>query len=142
MNLDQRLSAGTPPVIAILRGIRPEECESIGAALCDAGIGLIEVPLNSPQPLESISRLAKGYGTRCLVGAGTVLSAGAVDDVFQAGGRLIVTPTAEAAVIAHTVAAGLDIVPGFETPTEALPPLQPAQCDSSSFRPRVWQSRT
>jgi 2-dehydro-3-deoxyphosphogalactonate aldolase len=79
------------PLVAILRGIRPEEVVDVGAALHDAGIGAIEVPLNSPLPLESVARLVEKFGDRCLCGAGTVLRASDVDAVHAAGGRLIVT---------------------------------------------------
>jgi 2-dehydro-3-deoxyphosphogalactonate aldolase len=116
----QRWPAGILPLVAILRGIRPEEVLEIGTALHEAGIGAIEVPLNSPAPLESISRLAAHFGDRCLCGAGTVLRARDVDAVHAAGGRLIVTPNTVAAVIERAVALGLIVMPGFATPTEAF----------------------
>jgi 2-dehydro-3-deoxyphosphogalactonate aldolase len=108
------------PLVAILRGVQPEEVEAIGAALVDAGFRLIEVPLNSPDPLNSIARLAGRYGGEALIGAGTVLSIADVDAVRGAGGRLIVSPNVDPAVIAHSVAHGLTSLPGYQTPTEAF----------------------
>jgi 2-dehydro-3-deoxyphosphogalactonate aldolase len=108
------------PLVAILRGVRPDEVLDVAAALHDAGIGAIEVPLNSPEPLTSIARLSAAYGDRCLCGAGTVLSVADVDAVHAAGGRLIVTPNTVPAVIAHAAALKLTVVPGFATPTEAF----------------------
>ena len=119
----QRWPAGILPVMAILRGIRPEEVIEVGAALHEAGIGAIEVPLNSPSPLESISRLAVHFGDRCLCGAGTVLNAAEVDAVRDAGGRLIGTPNTAPAVIARAAALGLTVMPGFATATEAFAAL-------------------
>jgi 2-dehydro-3-deoxyphosphogalactonate aldolase len=118
--MQQRWPQSILPLIAILRGIRPEEVLDVGAALKAAGIGAIEVPLNSPSPLESIARLAAKLGDRCLCGAGTVLSPADVDAVHAAGGRLIVTPNTAAAVIERAVALGLTVMPGFATATEAF----------------------
>lgn len=108
------------PIVAILRGVRPDEVAGIAQALVDSGIGLIEVPMNSPDPLESITTLARMFGRQALVGAGTVLSEQAVDDVADAGGQLIVTPNTNPAVIAHACARGLTVMPGFATPSEAF----------------------
>ncbi len=108
------------PLIAILRGIRPEEAAAAGEVLVDSGFTLIEVPLNSPDPLRSIAILAGTVGDRAVVGAGTVLSCKQVADVAAAGGRLVVSPNTDAAVIAATVEAGLASVPGFLTPSEAF----------------------
>ena len=119
----QQWPEGILPLVAILRGIRPEEVLEVGAALNEAGIGAIEVPLNSPSPLESIARLAGKLGERCLCGAGTVLRAADVDAVLAAGGRLIVTPNTAPAVIARAVALGLTVMPGFATATEAFAAL-------------------
>jgi len=88
------------PLVAILRGVKPDEVEAIGEALIEAGIRIIEVPLNSPMPLDSIGRLARRFGNHALIGAGTVLSVTQVADVAAAGGQLIVSPGAETAVIA------------------------------------------
>lgn len=108
------------PLVAILRGITPDEVIPVGEALVDAGFSMIEVPLNSPQPLESIARLAAVLGHYALVGAGTVLTLADVDAVAAAGGRLIVSPNVDAHVIAHSEAAGLITLPGVFTPTEAF----------------------
>lgn len=108
------------PLVAILRGIRPEEAAAAGEVLVDSGFTLIEVPLNSPDPLRSIEILAGAVGDRAVVGAGTVLSCSQVTDVAAAGGRLIVSPNTDTAVIAATVEAGLASVPGFLTPSEAF----------------------
>ncbi len=108
------------PLVAILRGLRPQEAEAIGAALETAGIVILEVPLNSPDPLDSIARLARRFGGRLLVGAGTVRSPAEVDAVAQAGGRLIVTPHAATEVVRAAKAGGLIACPGFQTPTEAF----------------------
>ena len=114
-----RLFAGCP-LIAILRGVRPDEVEAIGEALVEGGVRIIEVPLNSPDPLDSIARLTARFGDRALIGAGTVMTVGEVDSVHAAGGRLIVSPSTNAAVIAATIAAGMVSCPGYMTPTEAF----------------------
>jgi 2-dehydro-3-deoxyphosphogalactonate aldolase len=108
------------PLVAILRGVKPVEVVAIGEALIEAGFRAIEVPLNSPDPLDSIGRLARAFGDRCLIGAGTVLRVEDVDAVKAAGGALIVTPNTDAAVIARAVALGLQTAPGFATATEAF----------------------
>ncbi|MDY6947569.1 MAG: 2-dehydro-3-deoxy-6-phosphogalactonate aldolase [Pseudomonadota bacterium] len=112
-----------PALIAILRGIRPDEILDVAGALIDSGIRGIEVPLNSPEPLLSIGRLAERYGDRCLCGAGTVLQPAQVDAVAAAGGKLVVTPNVEPAVIRRSVVLGLHVVPGFATATEAFTAL-------------------
>lgn len=109
-----------PPIVAILRGVKPDEIVEIAGALVDAGIGYIEVPLNSPDPLASIEKLCAAYGDKALCGAGTVLSAKAVDEVAAVGGKLIVTPNIDAEVIGRAVELGLTVMPGFATPTEAF----------------------
>jgi 2-dehydro-3-deoxyphosphogalactonate aldolase len=111
------------PLIGIIRGVTPDEAEDIGGALYEAGIRIIEVPLNSPDPLGSISRLAKSLGDKALVGGGTVLSPDKVREVHAAGGRLVVSPNTNAAVIAATVEAGMVSCPGFFTPSEAFTAL-------------------
>ena len=111
------------PLIAIVRGVTPDECEAIGDALYEGGIRIIEVPLNSPDPLASIERLSRSLGDRALIGAGTVLRAEQVLDVAQAGGRIIVSPSMNSEVIRTSVAAGLVSCPGFFTPSEAFAAL-------------------
>jgi 2-dehydro-3-deoxyphosphogalactonate aldolase len=108
------------PLVAILRGVRPGEVEGIGSALVEAGIGIIEVPLNSPEPLDSIARLAKALGEDALVGAGTVLERSDVARVAEAGGQIVVSPGTDAQVIAATRAAGMVSAPGYFTPSEAF----------------------
>jgi 2-dehydro-3-deoxyphosphogalactonate aldolase len=111
------------PLVAILRGVRPDEVEAVGDAIIEAGFAMIEVPLNSPDPLDSIARLARRYGPDVLVGAGTVLTTDDVAGVAQAGGRLIISPNVNGDVIRASVAAGMISLPGFYTPTEAFAAL-------------------
>lgn len=108
------------PLVAILRGVRPDEVEAIADALLAEHIAIIEVPLNSPEPLESIRRLAARCGDRALVGAGTVLDPADCARIAEAGGRLVVTPHADPEVVRAAKAAGLLAVPGFMTPAEAF----------------------
>ena len=111
------------PLIAILRGVTPEEVLPIGEALVEAGFAIIEVPLNSPQPVESIRRLATRFGRDVLVGAGTVTAPAQVADVAMAGGRIIVMPHADATVIRAAKTTGLFCTPGIVTPTEGFAAL-------------------
>ena len=111
------------PLIAILRGVKPTEVVAIADALLANRVTLIEVPMNSPEPLASISALARHVGDRGLVGAGTVLTESQVRQVAQAGGRLIVMPHSDVAVIRAARAAGLICLPGVATPTEAFAAL-------------------
>lgn len=111
------------PLVAILRGITPNEVDAVGDALVDAGFTLIEVPLNSPLPFDSIARLAQRLGGQALVGAGTVTAAAEVARVAECGGRLIVSPNTNPDVIRSSVAAGLISLPGYYTPTEAFAAL-------------------
>jgi 2-dehydro-3-deoxyphosphogalactonate aldolase len=112
------------PLIAILRGIAPHEAIDIGIALVEAGFRLIEVPLNSPEPIESIRRLAAALGDRATVGAGTVRSAAEVAEVAAVGGRLIVSPHMSPQLIGATKQAGLMSGPGVATPTEAFAAIE------------------
>lgn len=108
------------PLVAILRGVKPEEVEAIADACYAEGFRVIEVPLNSPNALDSIARLARRMPADAVVGAGTVLSEQAVVDVEAAGGKVIVMPHADVAVIRAAKARGLYCVPGAATPTEAF----------------------
>ncbi len=108
------------PAIAILRGVKPEEVVEIGAALIETGIRIIEVPLNSPDPLTSISNLAKHFGDKALIGAGTVVDCTMVKRIAQAGGRLTVSPHACRDVVQKAKVLDMYAVPGFFTPTEAF----------------------
>ncbi|MDB5715379.1 MAG: 2-dehydro-3-deoxy-6-phosphogalactonate aldolase [Sphingomonadales bacterium] len=112
------------PLVAILRGIRPDEVDAVGDALWTAGIRIIEVPLNSPDPLVSIARLASRFGDEATVGAGTVLDPRDIQPIVEAGGRIIVSPSVDADVIRATVAAGLVSSPGYFTPSEAFTALK------------------
>lgn len=117
-SFDDRL--GEMPLVAILRGLPPADAVAVAAALVEAGIRIIEVPLNSPEPLLSIARIAEAHGDEALIGAGTVLDPGAVERVAGAGGRLIVMPHCDARVVRTAKAAGLTVIPGVMTPTEAF----------------------
>jgi 2-dehydro-3-deoxyphosphogalactonate aldolase len=108
------------PLVAILRGVTPARVEGVAAALFEAGIRAIEVPLNSPEPFKSIELLTKTYGDRCLTGAGTVLDTANVDRVANVGGKLLVTPNTNPAVIARGVEKKMVVMPGFYTPSEAF----------------------
>ena len=112
------------PLVAIIRGVTADEAEGIGQALFDAGIRIIEVPLNSPDPFDSIGRIARLLGDRALVGAGTVLGAPEVDQVRDAGGRLIISPNCDSGVIGASVTAGMVSCPGVFTPSEAFLAIQ------------------
>ena len=108
------------PLVAILRGVQPEEVEAIAAALEQAGVAIVEVPLNSPRPMESIARLARSFEQRLLVGAGTVMNEAQVTEIARSGGRLIVTPHAAIDVVRAAKKRSLLTVPGCFTPTEAF----------------------
>jgi 2-dehydro-3-deoxyphosphogalactonate aldolase len=118
MTLDEALTEVA--IVAIIRGVRPEEAVDIGAALHEGGVRVVEVPLNSPDPLQSIEALAKRFGDQLVLGAGTVLTPERVQAVADAGGRIIVTPNTNPAVIERAVALGLDPMPGFATASEAF----------------------
>ena len=122
MKLDDALAAC--PIVAIVRGIRPAEVLDHAQSLFDAGIRGVEVPLNSPQPLDSIRLLSEMWDSRMAVGAGTVLKPGEVDDVAKAGGVLIVSPNTNPAVIRRAVELGLEPAPGFATASEAFAALE------------------
>ncbi|MDE2001910.1 MAG: 2-dehydro-3-deoxy-6-phosphogalactonate aldolase [Betaproteobacteria bacterium] len=111
------------PLVAVLRGITPDEIPAVAEALCVEGFRILEVPLNSPQPFESIGRLARSFGDRCLVGAGTVLDVADVARVRDAGGRLIVMPHADVAVLREAKRLQMICLPGVATATEAFAAL-------------------
>jgi 2-dehydro-3-deoxyphosphogalactonate aldolase len=122
MNTLQEILAPLP-LVAILRGVTPDEALAIGEALVGAGFRAIEVPLNSPEPLASIRALADAFGERALIGAGTVRDPADVARIAAAGGRLVVMPHGDAAVIGAAKGRGLLCVPGVATPTEAFAAL-------------------
>lgn len=108
------------PLIAILRGVRPDEVIPICAALDAAGVAIVEVPLNSPSPIESIRLLAENFGDRLLIGAGTVMTPAQVEEVASVGGRLIVTPHADPELVRAAKRLKMMAAPGFFTPAEAF----------------------
>ena len=112
------------PLIAILRGLPPNDALPVAGALIEAGIGILEVPLNSPDALASIATIVASYGSRAMIGAGTVLTVEEVRRVAKAGGRLVVSPNCDPAVIAATKADGLQSWPGVLTPTECFAALR------------------
>ena len=120
MTMDDLLADGAPPIAAILRGIRPDEALDVAAALVEAGIRILEVPFNSPDPLVSIGAMQQAFGDRAIIGGGTVLSVEALEQLHGVGGRIMVTPNTNPAVIARGAELGLDLLPGFMTPSEAF----------------------
>ena len=131
--MDVRAWLAPSPLVAILRGVQPAEVESICSALERAGISIVEVPLNSPRPLESISILSRSFGDRMLIGAGTLTTPSQVDEVAGAGGRLIVTPHADTAIVRAAKRAGLFACPDSLIPPRRLPCSMRARMRSSSF---------
>lgn len=122
--LDLRAALARCPIAAILRGVKPDEIDAVGDALIEAGIAIIEVPLNSPKPFDSIKRLTVRHGARALIGAGTVLDVSDVARVKDAGGRLVVAPNFDADVVRAANAAGLAALPGVMTPSEGFAALK------------------
>jgi len=120
-------------LIAILRGIKPEEAEAVGEVLVEAGWRIIEVPLNSPEPLKSIEKLAKRFGEQALIGAGTVLTPAQVADVAATGARVIISPNANPAVIKASRAADMVSLPGVATPTEAFAAIEAGATGIKAF---------
>jgi 2-dehydro-3-deoxyphosphogalactonate aldolase len=111
------------PIVAILRGITPDKSIEVADCLFDAGIQIVEVPLNSPKALDSIGLISEKFGKRMLVGAGTVLTAVQVGEIADVGGQLIVSPSMNPEVIRATVDLGMVSLPGVSTPTEAFAAL-------------------
>lgn len=124
-------------VVAIIRGVKPEEAEAITGSLYDGGVRLVEVPLNSPEPLDSIRRMAAAFGQRMVVGAGTVLTPDDVAAVAEAGARFVVSPDTDTEVIAATLEAGLESMPGWGTASEAL-----AACAAGARRLKLFPAAT
>lgn len=120
MTMDELLADGAPPIAAILRGIRPDEALDVAAVLVEAGIRILEVPFNSPDPLDSIGAMQRAFGDVAMIGGGTVLSVEAVEALHGVGGRIMVTPNTDPAVIARGAELGLELLPGFMTPSEAF----------------------
>jgi 2-dehydro-3-deoxyphosphogalactonate aldolase len=112
------------PLVAILRGVKPSEVESIGHALERAGVDIVEVPLNSPDPFESIAILSRTFGDRMMIGAGTLTKPSQVAELAAAGGRLVVTPHADTTIVRAAKEAGMIAFPGFFNPTEAFALLE------------------
>jgi len=137
MTIDTLLAQGAAGIVAILRGVAPEQALELGTVLVQAGIRIIEVPLNSPRPLDSITRLENALGRQALIGAGTVLSTNDVDAVAAAGGRLIVTPNTNPAVISRALERALHPMPGFLSPSEAFAAVAAGARDLKLFPART-----
>jgi 2-dehydro-3-deoxyphosphogalactonate aldolase len=120
LSIDALLAAGAPPLVAILRGLRPDEAEAVAEALVEAGLRMIEVPLNSPEPFTSIAAIQRRFGDTALIGAGTVIDLASVERLADCGARLMVTPNTSPELIVRAVALGMEPMPGFLTPSEAF----------------------
>lgn len=120
MTIEDVLDRGVVPIVAILRGVQTHEAVPIANALVDAGIKLIEVPFNSPDPAGSIAAMAQGVGDRAAIGGGTVTSPALAETLAGAGGTFMVSPNVDPAVIHRSLDLGMDVLPGFLTPTEAF----------------------
>jgi|SRR5688572_7111045 2-dehydro-3-deoxyphosphogalactonate aldolase len=128
-------------LVAILRGLTPQRAPEVGATLVNAGFRTIEVPLNSPDPFDTIKLLARAHGTHCLVGAGTVLDTADVERVHDAGGKLIVAPNSDPAVIRRALALGMRVLPGIATATEAFTALAAGATELKLFPASTYGSR-
>jgi 2-dehydro-3-deoxyphosphogalactonate aldolase len=128
-------------MVAILRGLTPQRAPETGAALVAAGFRLIEVPLNSPQPLDSIKLLAQAHGATCLVGAGTVLTVAEVEAVHAAGGRLVVAPNCDARVIRRALDLAMRVMPGIATVTEAFTAVEAGATELKLFPAATYGPR-
>jgi 2-dehydro-3-deoxyphosphogalactonate aldolase len=136
-----RIAPKGPVIVAILRGIDPDRAAAVGGILADAGIRAMEVPLNSPKPFQSIETLATRFGDRCMCGAGTVLDPADIARVKNAGGKLVVAPNTDAAVIAAALAAGLTVMPGFATPSEAFAAIKAGARHLKLFPAQTYGTR-
>lgn len=134
-------TAHSRPMVAILRGLTPQRAPETGAALVAAGFRLIEVPLNSPQPLDSIKLLAQAHGATCLVGAGTVLTVAEVEAVHAAGGRLVVAPNCDARVIRRALDLAMRVMPGIATVTEAFTAVEAGATELKLFPAATYGPR-
>ncbi|HET7812101.1 MAG TPA: 2-dehydro-3-deoxy-6-phosphogalactonate aldolase [Steroidobacteraceae bacterium] len=134
-------TAHSRPMVAILRGLTPQRAPETGAALVAAGFRLIEVPLNSPQPLDSIKLLAQAHGATCLVGAGTVLTVADVEAVHAAGGRLVVAPNCDARVIRRALDLAMRVMPGIATVTEAFTAVEAGATELKLFPAATYGPR-
>jgi 2-dehydro-3-deoxyphosphogalactonate aldolase len=133
MTIDDALSAGAPQIMAILRGIRTQEAVAVAEALVQAGIRLIEVPFNSPDPAGSIAAMVQAVGMHAAIGGGTVLSPADADRLARAGGNFMVSPNVDPAVIRRSLELGMEALPGFLTPTEAFGALKAGAKDLKLF---------
>jgi 2-dehydro-3-deoxyphosphogalactonate aldolase len=129
------------PLVAILRGLTPSRAVGVGEILFSAGLRAIEVPLNSPQPFDSIRALSDRFGDTCLCGAGTVLSIDDVQKTFDAGGRLIVSPNCDPQVIAAALRLGMTVLPGIATATEAFAAIHAGATRLKLFPAATYGSR-
>ena len=134
------MSANRTELVGILRGLTPERAPDVGAVLVAAGFRVIEVPLNSPEPFESIKLLARAHGD-CVVGAGTVLTPAEVDRVHGAGGRLVVAPNCEPAVIRRALELDLRVFPGIATATEAFTAISSGATELKLFPAATYGSK-
>lgn len=112
------------PVVAIIRGVQPNEAVEIGTAIMEAGVGIIEVPLNSPSPFESIKNLSYALGDKCVIGCGTLINIDDAQRVADAGGKVAVTPNTSPSIIKTCIELGMEPMPGWATPTEAFTAYQ------------------
>ena len=134
-------SRSATELVAILRGLTPQRATEVGAAVVAAGFRTIEVPLNSPQPFESIKLLAQAHGAECQIGAGTVLGVAEVESVHAAGGRLVVAPNCDPDVIRRALGLGMRVLPGIATATEAFAALRAGASELKLFPAATYGPR-
>jgi 2-dehydro-3-deoxyphosphogalactonate aldolase len=134
------MSDTTIELVAILRGLTPARAPEVGAALVGCGFRTIEVPLNSPDPFDTIRLLAQAHGKTCLIGAGTVLSPDEVDRVHAAGGRLVVAPNCDGEVVRRALALGMRVLPGIGTATEGFAALRAGATELKLFPASTYGS--